>query len=242
MTRPSFPLVVGHRGACGLAPENTLVSLQRALADGADWVEFDLRFSRDGEPVLLHDATLDRTTDGTGPVADKDFAALRRHDAGSWFDSAFRSERIPTLGEALGLLAGRAGANIEIKDPGKSVAAGIGRVIEEVRSAGTARWMISSFHSVLVAEAVRQGAPTGLLVRRGTSRPAGRAERIGAGTLILSTRQAGPRRAASARRRSLAAWIYTVNERGEFERAARWGFDAVIGDRPDLLRLWRERL
>ena len=236
------PLVVGHRGNAGLAPENTLASFERALADGADWVEFDVRFTRDGEPVVVHDARVDRTTDGTGPVHRHDLATLRRLDAGGWFAPAFRCERIPTLGEVLERLAGRAGANVEVKDAGESAETGVRRILEEIRRAGCTEWLLSSFQSGVVAEAARQGAPAGLLVRRGAARPAAAACRLGAGALILSVAQAGPRQLRSAHRRALQSWIYTVNDAEGFARAAEWGFDAIIGDRPDLLRAWRERL
>src|SRR3990172_9877913 len=96
------PVVIAHRGASGSCPENTLAAFRRAAALGADMIELDVQLTRDGEVVVIHDWTLDRTTSGTGPVRACSLAELRRLDAGAWFDAAFAGERVPTLGEVLG--------------------------------------------------------------------------------------------------------------------------------------------
>jgi glycerophosphoryl diester phosphodiesterase len=95
--------IVGHRGAAGRAPENTLASFRRAWELGAAMVEMDIRLTADGHAVLLHDATLDRTTSGSGPLAACTLAQVRALDAGSRFDPEFAGERVPTLAEALDL-------------------------------------------------------------------------------------------------------------------------------------------
>src|SRR6266545_5338922 len=98
MQRPwPYPRVVGHRGGGALAPENTLAGIRMAAAMGFGGVEFDVMLSVDGVPVLIHDETLERTTDGRGAVADTPYDALTRLDAGSWFDARFRGERIPSF-------------------------------------------------------------------------------------------------------------------------------------------------
>ena len=97
-------LCIAHRGFSAAAPENTSVAVRKGMAVGADGCEFDVRLSRDGVVVLMHDATVDRTTDGTGRVAELTLADLRRLDAGSWKDAEFRGERVPTLGEALSMM------------------------------------------------------------------------------------------------------------------------------------------
>src|SRR5919202_3540380 len=86
--------VVGHRGAMGHCPENTLASFARALELGADWIECDVHLSRDGVPVVIHDETLDRTTDGHGLVAEHTLAELKQLDAGAWFGAAYAGQRI----------------------------------------------------------------------------------------------------------------------------------------------------
>ena len=100
--------IIGHRGYAARAPENTLTSIEAALTAGARAVEFDVRVASCGTPVVIHDETLDRTTEGEGPVSWQTVERLRTLDAGAWFDPGFAGERIPTLREALDHLAGRA--------------------------------------------------------------------------------------------------------------------------------------
>jgi glycerophosphoryl diester phosphodiesterase len=102
--KPAPPQVVAHRGLFRHAPENTLAAF-RACLELRTGFEFDVRRSRDGRLICIHDATLDRTTNGTGRVSDQTLEELRRLDAGSWFDPAFRGERIPTVDEVFALLA-----------------------------------------------------------------------------------------------------------------------------------------
>ncbi len=94
-------LIIAHRGASGHAPENTLAAFRKAVAQGATFIETDLQLSRDVRLVAIHDATVNRTTNGQGSVQDMTLADLRRLDAGSWFGSEFTGERIPTLEEIL---------------------------------------------------------------------------------------------------------------------------------------------
>jgi glycerophosphoryl diester phosphodiesterase len=101
----AHPWVIGHRGASAHAPENTLAAFRRAVELGASAVEMDLRVTRDGKVVLLHDARVNRTTDGHGRIDQLSFGAVRKLDAGSWFDKEFAGERVPTLEEALALAA-----------------------------------------------------------------------------------------------------------------------------------------
>lgn len=263
------PIVVGHRGAAGIAPENTRASFTAALDCGAEWIELDVRFTRDGEPVVIHDETLERTTDGTGPVREIKLAGIAGLDAGRWFDGRFAGERVPTLGQALACISGRAGVNIEVKDcgeagseegpagrvlpageggvaagPGRgpgfgSVATAVSRILAEVRSAGTGPVLVSSFEEAIVKEVLRQGGPAGLLAKRWVRDPVARARSCGASTIVLSIRKATARRVARAHGEGLSAWIYTVNQRDVFDRAVAAGYDAIIGDRPDRLLAWR---
>jgi glycerophosphoryl diester phosphodiesterase len=108
--------IIAHRGASALAPENTLAAFQKAATIGAKWIEFDVMLSACGEAVVIHDETLDRTTNGKGEVSHYTYAELRKLDAGSWFSSAFVNEKIPTLLEVLQLVREyKLMANIEIK-------------------------------------------------------------------------------------------------------------------------------
>ena len=113
------PLVIGHRGFCKIAPENTLPSFQFAVTAGADIVELDYHHSKDGMPVVIHDPTLDRTTDATQrwggkniQVVAKTLTEIKTLDAGSWFDAKYKGTQIPTLVEALDTIQGNGGVTV----------------------------------------------------------------------------------------------------------------------------------
>ncbi len=111
-----LPPVVGHRGAMGHAPENTVASFAKAAALGVRWVEFDVMLSRDGKAVVIHDEDVRRTTNGTGRIPRMDLDEILGLDAGSWFAGEFAGERIPTLAQTMTVLGDLGlGANVEIK-------------------------------------------------------------------------------------------------------------------------------
>jgi len=105
-----------HRGACRYAPENTLPAFEKAIRMGANYVEFDIRTSKDGVYFILHDGRLDRTTNGNGPIAETDADAIRALDAGSWFGIPYRRANVPTLDETLQALKGRTQLYVDAKD------------------------------------------------------------------------------------------------------------------------------
>jgi len=108
-------LVVGHRGARGLAPENTIASFDTARRIGVDWVELDVHVSKDDHLVVMHDAAVDRTTDGHGYLRDMTLSEIKALDAGGWFDSRFVGQKVPTLPEVLEWSEGELGLVIELK-------------------------------------------------------------------------------------------------------------------------------
>src|SRR6266700_421843 len=110
--------VIGHRGAAGLAPENTFAGFDLALEIGVDGIETDVQKTKDGKLVLFHDDLLDRTTNGTGVLQEMSWQELQRLDAGSWFDSKYAGERIPLLIEALERYGTRTCFDLEIKQIG----------------------------------------------------------------------------------------------------------------------------
>ena len=115
--------VMAHRGLKAEAPENTLPAFQKAIDAGVEWVEIDLRLTRDGHHVLLHDATLDRTTSGVGLISEMDLAALKILDAGAWFSPAYAGQRLLTHAEALDFCRGRINLYLDCKqaDPARLV-------------------------------------------------------------------------------------------------------------------------
>ncbi len=142
------PLVIGHRGASAYAPENTLAAFNRAFEMGADGIELDVVLSKDGVPIVIHDDTLDRTTNGSGSVGAMDCAAISQLDAGAWFDRQFSGERVPTLEQVLCQLT-RGLINVEIKYTAvrldnDRLEQAVASVIEQTHS--QARVLVSSFH------------------------------------------------------------------------------------------------
>lgn len=118
----TLPLIVAHRGASRDFPENTLLAFRKGFEQGADGVEMDVRLSRDGHAYLLHDSTLDRTTNGEGAANEKTLAELQALDAGSWKDAAFAGERIPSFAEAAAELRGRGLIYLDLKENGMGAA------------------------------------------------------------------------------------------------------------------------
>lgn len=112
-----IPRVQAHRGYSGRYPENTLLAFEKAIEAGAHQIELDIRPAKDGTVFILHDAKVDRTTDGTGLLHTMDADEVRKLDAGAWFDPKYRGERVPTLAEALDQLKGQVRLNIEVKVP-----------------------------------------------------------------------------------------------------------------------------
>jgi glycerophosphoryl diester phosphodiesterase len=157
--------VGGHRGASAAAPENTFASFEAAVAEGAAYTETDVRLTSDGELILLHDATLDRTTDATGPVSARSLEELRSIDAGSWFDPSFAGQRIPEFGAFLRWIEARSpfGAAIEIK------ARGIGGRVADLAWASPAREHLAIYAfdaaEIEAAKAAQPNLPCVLLLR-----------------------------------------------------------------------------
>ena len=235
----SVPAVIGHRGAAGHAPENTLASLHKAAELGARWVEFDTKLTRDGTAVLFHDHTLERTTDGHGEVAETALADLRELDAGTWFDGTFAGERVPTLKEAMEALARlNLGAVVEVKaSPGRETETG-----DAVAGALAAAWpgalpapVISSFDQTTLG-AARDRAPD---IRRALNVlriPRGWRKLVRAldcRAIHCLERKLTAKRVGAFKDEGLAVRAFTVNDRARAETLFGWGVHGVISDYPE---------
>jgi len=148
--------IIAHRGSSVDRPENTLASTLRAIEAEATAVEVDVRTTRDGYLVLSHDATLDRTTDGTGPIGEKTQEEIRRLDAGSWFDKRYATERVPTLDEVLAICRGKIDVLLDLKETGDDYAR---RVADVVKKHGEPSRTIVGVRSVEQAEQFRKLLP-----------------------------------------------------------------------------------
>ncbi len=228
-----LPPVIGHRGAAGLAPENTLASFRLAAAQGCRMVEFDVRLSADGVPVVFHDETLDRCTNGHGPVRTHTLDRLRTLDAGD-------GEAIPTLAEVLGL-CGELGlmVNIELKpDRGaeRETARAAMMVARELWPAAAPPPLVSSFADAATA-AAREIVdwPCGLLVERLPADWRRRAERLGCAAVHCAERGLSATDVGAVTATGLRVLAYTVNSRSRAEALWRLGVVSVFTDRPDRL-------
>jgi glycerophosphoryl diester phosphodiesterase len=241
MSKLDLPQIIGHRGACAYAPENTLASIRKAAAQGARWVEFDVRLTREGDLVLMHDDDVKRTTNGKGRVLDLSVAEIGALDAGAWFGGAFAGERVPILAEAIAVLTELGlGANIEIKT-GKPEARATAEALAQIlaqhwpRSAPTP--LVSSFE-IDALDAMRAAAPhwpRGLLVPELKGDWRGQLERLEATTLNTDHKRLDAGKIAIARQTGRPLLCYTVNDPARARQLFAWGVSAVFTDRPDAL-------
>lgn len=244
MNKPGFPLppVIGHRGAARRAPENTLAGLRVAAAMGVACVEFDVRLTADRVPVLFHDATLDRTTNGRGRLVHRTLAELRRLDAGAWFARRFAGEAVPTLAEAIGALASLGlHANIELKPEEAQGVATAWAVLDVLRKA----WprdrpppLISSFDWSALATLAAEAPcwPRGLLIRTPRQRQwRGWAARVGAATIHCGANGLDRKGVEALKTAGLPIAAYTVNDVRRARLLRRWGVDALFTDDPQRL-------
>lgn len=148
-------LVIGHRGASGYAPENTLASFSKALELGVDMIELDVHLTKDDSVVIMHDYQVKRTTNGEGEIGLMTFTELKKLDAGSWFDPKYANERIPALSEVLDLVKGRCRVLIELKWPSNGLYSKLAeKTIHIIREHNAVSWAsLQSFETSYLIEA-----------------------------------------------------------------------------------------
>lgn len=236
------PRVIAHRGFSGHAPENTMAAFRAAIELGADMMELDVLLSRDGEVVVIHDETLERTTDGEGRVADFDLSELRRLDAGSWYAERFRGEHIPTLEEVLELANGQILLNVEIKTEAVTDEARGGieeKVLDLIRRHEmNERVLLSSFDPRALAHSrqLDPGIPTASLYNRDLHRqlsPTQVMAEVGSAAFNISRRYVTRSIVDECHALSRPVAVYTVNEPKALELLMSLGVDAIFTDHPD---------
>lgn len=239
MTRWSYPRYIAHRGAGKLAPENTLAAMRVGHAHGYRMVEFDVRLSGDGVPFLLHDHTLDRTTDGRGRADAHGWAELAKLDAGSWHSAAYAGEPLPTLGAiARWAIANGVACNIEIKpSPGRERTTGAAVALD-----AQALWqgaalspLLSSFSEDALAAALAAvpELPRALLFEHVPADWPERLARLRCIALDIDFRELDADLVAAVHRAGHRALCYTPNEARQAAELARWGVDGIITDAID---------
>ncbi|WP_454085638.1 glycerophosphodiester phosphodiesterase [Georgenia sp. Marseille-Q6866] len=235
--------VVAHRGNSSAAPENTLAAIASAVACGANGVEIDVRLTGDRVPVVIHDETLDRTTDGSGPVAATPAAEVTALDAGAWFGQRFVDERVPLLTDVLDLLVAAGDVELFLEVKGTWDADDVRRVTDAVASRGLGDRVLAQSFSAATVAALATVAPKlrrGLLVKEAGDGVLELCRRLETSACnphgaLLRTRPEVTGRAQAA---GLTVTPWTLNEPEDWAAARELGVDGIITDRPADLLAW----
>ena len=244
---PAKTTAMGHRGAAGLAPENTLSSFRVAQKYGMGF-ELDVTMCGSGEVVVIHDDTLDRTTNGTGQVSEIDLDSLGKLDAGAYFGEGFEGEPVPTLAQVLKEFGGKELINIEIKSakPPEPLARA---VVELVEQHGLEEAVIITSFDPHILQEVRRANPAiirGQIYCDFKTSDLPWYKRIALRNLLFNSRtqpdllmvgksMVSPSYLKRQHERGYRVFVWTVNERADMERFVQMGVDGIITDRPDLL-------
>ncbi|MFC8845514.1 MULTISPECIES: glycerophosphodiester phosphodiesterase [unclassified Micromonospora] len=234
--------IIAHRGASASAPENTLVAQEIARRSGADFIENDVQPSSDGVPFVLHDATVDRTTDGAGAIRTLTAAQLKALDAGSWFAPQYAGARLPTLAEQLADLRNR-GGNLLLEIKGAHTRDEVARIVEVIRAEQmTSRVFVQSFEvdALRHTRELAPELPTGLLRSGLDADPVAVARELGVtaynptGAALL----ARPAVVADLHAAGVAVMAWTVDSPAQWQQLERIGTDGIITNRAAELAGW----
>ncbi len=242
MSKLIIPKIIGHRGACAYAPENTLASIHAAADIGVEWVEIDVKLTRDHVPVIFHDEELSRCTSGSGLIAETDFKDLRELDAGAWFGESFMGEKIPTLEEALNAVIDRnLGLNLEIKPcPGREV-----ETAEIALDFATRIWpddapppLISSFSYVSLESAmdVMEEWPRGILIDAHFDQWQDIAAHLDAHTVNINGLTVTPEQLGDYLAFGKPVLAYTIDDPAKAQDLFDRGVTGVFSNCPDVIR------
>jgi glycerophosphoryl diester phosphodiesterase len=234
------PTVFAHRGASAHAPENTLAAFELALAQGADGIELDAKLSADGHVVVIHDATVDRTTDRQGRVKDMSLTELRSLDAGGFFAEQYRGEKVPTLEEVFEVLGKRMFLNVELTNyntPGDYL---VESVCMLVKKCGLQKQVLfSSFFTSNLSKArgLLPEVPLGLLAFNGLLGAWARSFGFAFGryqALHPNLKDVTPQQVQRVHRLKRRVHVWTVNTAEDMRRLFNWDVDAIFTDDPQL--------
>lgn len=236
------PKIIAHRGASGYAPENTLESFVTAADMGIDWIEFDVRLSKDGIPMVFHDADLDRTTNASGPFVSLTKNELQDLDAGHWYGESFTGLTIPTLEDVLEICATRdLGFNIELKpNPNEDI-----ETTEAALDLIARYWddhhrlIISSFSGACLERAAEM-APEWtrglLLAEQFETQWQELADHVDAKLIHINADNCERELVEDMIDHGYGILAYTVNDPDQCRRLQGWGLDGFFTDVPDVIR------
>ncbi len=231
------PYIFAHRGASAHAPENTLAAFELAVRQGAQAIEFDVKLTSDRQVIIHHDQTLNRTTNGSGPVTRQPLAALRELDAGAWFSAEYRGEKIPTLDEVFAAVGQKIFINVELTNYATPFDGLVQEVARLVKKHGLEkRIMFSSFFptNLMTARRLLPTVPCGQLALEGGS---GWWQRL-AGDLLATDADhpwkddVNAETVARAHRKGRRVHVWTVNDPDELRRLRAAGVDGIFTDDP----------
>ena len=224
-------LKIGHRGALGLAPENTLASFQKGLDLNVDMIELDVHICRSGELVVIHDETLDRTTNGVGSVADKTLAELKQLDAGD-------GQQIPTLKEVFDLIDKQVPIHVELKGLGTAKPA-YDLIQEYIKNKAwiEEHFFISSFTDQELEDfyKLNQTIRLGILNIHPPADYLGFAKKINAYSIHFDLKNLTKEMVEQVHQAGYKVNVYTVNEPVDIQRMKDWGVDGIFTNYPDRL-------
>lgn len=233
--------IIGHRGASGYAPENTIASFEKALSLGCKFIEFDVMCSVDGEPFIFHDDSLRRTTNGKGILGQVDSKYLQELDAGSWFSRQFKGEKIPHFKDVLKWLAfSDMQANIEIKPYAAAVEQTTVAVLSHINRywpSGKELPLVSSFEwdALVLCRSIAPEMPIGLLLHEWDEKWLQKAKQLDCYSVHFNRKILTEERVRAVKEQGYVVCSYTVNRKRQANKLFSWGVDAVFSDYPDLL-------
>ncbi len=226
--------IVAHRGAAGKAPENTLASIRQAIEDKTDWIEIDVQETIDGKVVVIHDSDFMKLAGNRIKVWDATLAQIREIDIGSWFDSSFSQERVPTLKEVLETARGRANVVIELKYYGhdEMLEQRVVDIVENVDMVNETAIMSLKYDAVRKVRALRPDWKIGLL----SATAIGDLTRLDADFLAVATTMASGDFVRRAHKAGKQVFVWTVNDPVSMSRMISLGVDGIITDEPEMAR------
>jgi len=240
--------IIAHRGGAKLAPENTLAAFKNAINIGVDMIEIDVHLSKDSNIIVIHDNTLDRTTDGTGKIKNLSLAEIKSYDAGFWFSKDYENEKVPTLSEVLETINGKVILLIEIKDGDERYPGLEKKIVEAVKKYDAVKWVIvQSFNksSIIRIKKIYPELVTFYLSGKTfevlfseieekmklNEKVKKQFDGIAAHHSVLDSEKV-----AILHKAGFNVFTYTVNEPKDMKKNIEIGVDGIITDSPDKLK------
>jgi glycerophosphoryl diester phosphodiesterase len=241
------PIIIAHRGGAKLAPENTLASFKNAIALGVDMIEIDVHLSRDLEIIVIHDESMDRTTNGTGEIRDLTLDEIKKYDAGSWFSEDFKNQKVPTLDETLKAINGQCKLLIEIKDGDERYPGLEERIVQTIKKRNATQWVVvQSFNknSILRIKEMYPELITYYLLGKNFNQFYSEiSDEISKGNSIEREFNGIAPHYSSLDKNKVAllhnagygVYTFTVNDKSDMQKVIEIGVDGIITDSPDIL-------